>query len=252
MYGNTTLTAISPVCSTGNCTFPPYATLGVCAKSVNLTDQITQVCGSGDYDTCNYTLPGGALMIKDATEMRNVGMFHTSEFGTYDLRGNLLTRPINSTAFADEKPFVLIDFYTIWNPSNANNSRLMHASETILRVCVQVFNTTVSKGEANTSVTQWYTNFTNVAADPQLPESGLWATLPDGQKFRFGAAPYYMLVNSLRKQLNGTFGTSVTGGGGNYPTSGMQGIVTSIYNPPYDRAAIDLVATNLAMSMTNQ
>jgi len=125
-------------------------------------------------------------MIKDATGIRNVGIFPTSKY----------TKPINSIAFADESPFALIDFYTIWNPFNKTSSRLMHASETILRVCVQVFNTTVIKGEANTSVTQWYTNFTNVATDPRLPGSGLWATLPDGQKFRFGAAPYGTLGTS--------------------------------------------------------
>ena len=55
--------AINPVrasCNTGNCTFPPYATLSVCNKCVNVTHKMRQICdGTGTAQSCYYTLPNG-------------------------------------------------------------------------------------------------------------------------------------------------------------------------------------------------
>jgi hypothetical protein len=211
---------------------------------VNLTDQITKTCVKGPYSSeCTFALPGGAVLIQGYTEARNVGIFPVIKY----------FNKLISVAFANEPDGILIDFYTILNPFHNSDTHVMQASETILQLCVQTINTTVSEGTATSLSTQWYTNFTNMLSyAPSDPRSGQWAMLPDGQKFRMGASASGTLSASLRLLMNGTFARSVTGGGGHYQGSGMQGIVSNIYNPPYDLDAVNLMASNLAMSLTNQ
>lgn len=49
--------AISPECSTGNCTWPNFSSLGVCSTCVDSTADIISNCSS-NATSCNYTMPG--------------------------------------------------------------------------------------------------------------------------------------------------------------------------------------------------
>jgi hypothetical protein len=53
----------SPVefsCTTANCTWPPFYTLGICSSCANVTDQTNTTCTPGKrVRSCNYTLPSG-------------------------------------------------------------------------------------------------------------------------------------------------------------------------------------------------
>lgn len=52
--------AITPTCSTGNCTFPEYRTLGICSRCSDISATIQRSYWKSPYETtCNLTLPSG-------------------------------------------------------------------------------------------------------------------------------------------------------------------------------------------------
>ncbi|KAL0465208.1 hypothetical protein QR685DRAFT_508311 [Neurospora intermedia] len=55
-------------CSTGNCTFPPIETLGVCHKCVDMSEYMTRYCPPGvpNQDNCGWQLPSGAAKLNSS------------------------------------------------------------------------------------------------------------------------------------------------------------------------------------------
>ncbi|KAI0540408.1 hypothetical protein GGR58DRAFT_461216 [Xylaria digitata] len=61
--------ALAFECQSGNCTWHPYDTLGVCAQCVDLSPFIQEFCASGeDAGDCGWQVPQGAKL-KDYTEV---------------------------------------------------------------------------------------------------------------------------------------------------------------------------------------
>jgi hypothetical protein len=80
---STTATAISPTCSTGNCTFEQYSSLFVCSRCVNVTSLIQSTCTSGNSSPsspyCVYTLPNGLNATGDTIFKTSTGALSTME-----------------------------------------------------------------------------------------------------------------------------------------------------------------------------
>lgn len=49
LSGNNTVAPLEPICSTGTCDWSSYDTLAICAKTVDLSAQITKICQTIEY-----------------------------------------------------------------------------------------------------------------------------------------------------------------------------------------------------------
>lgn len=190
---------------------------------------------SGNRGRANYTLPGGASLFVTADTSNNVAVHSFIPDATTG---------VSSIAFANESAGVLADFITIFAAAEYVG---FQASETVLRLCVQTYSTEVINGIANTNVTAWNTNF-DLPSDIQ----DIGATGPDGVNYTLSSLSNEVLVPTLTSLLNGTYAIVQPDGGGGSLSLAMQAIASNIYNPPYDIAGINILAGNIATSMTNQ
>lgn len=70
-------------CSTGNCTFPPIETLGVCHKCVDMSEYMTRYCPDGvdNTDECGWQVPSGAKLNSSAEVFGMTSLFPGSSTG---------------------------------------------------------------------------------------------------------------------------------------------------------------------------
>ncbi|KAJ9613503.1 hypothetical protein H2200_003445 [Cladophialophora chaetospira] len=62
---NDTIPSLVPTCSTGNCTWPTYLTLGLCARVADVTNLLEYRCNdTSTIKECNYTLPNGLSLME--------------------------------------------------------------------------------------------------------------------------------------------------------------------------------------------
>jgi hypothetical protein len=125
---STTATAISPTCSTGNCTFEQYSSLFVCSRCVNVTSLIKTTCTSGNPSPsspyCLYTLPNGLNATGDHSLLQtSTGALSTTEF---DNAG-----PVISNFSA-----ILI----------SDNDPVVSALDCILYFCAKIYHSSVVRG----------------------------------------------------------------------------------------------------------
>ncbi|KAE9378301.1 hypothetical protein N431DRAFT_500971 [Stipitochalara longipes BDJ] len=142
MTSTPSLSDVTPLCSTGNCTFDLYHSLGIYAYPiVNLTSQISvtpitddadcSVWGTGSGNRCQYALPNGMML------------------HGLDAYMNISTTPsIPSLTYSND---TILDFFVVYY-SNASNSD--QAMEGALRFCGQTYNTSVAIGQTKTVSTQ--------------------------------------------------------------------------------------------------
>jgi hypothetical protein len=58
-----TVHPLAPLCSTGNCTFPTFKSLGFCSECCDVTAETIRTCDTtGNVLTCNYTLPSNIMV----------------------------------------------------------------------------------------------------------------------------------------------------------------------------------------------
>jgi hypothetical protein len=134
---------VTPLCSTGNCTFELYNSLAIYAYPVaNLTSQLTvtpisdnadcSVWGTGSGNMCQYALPNGMML-------------HVSD--AY-LNISKTTTTVPSLTYSND---TIVDFFVVYY-SDASNS--VQAAEGALRFCGQTYNTSVTVGTTRTISTQ--------------------------------------------------------------------------------------------------
>ncbi|PMD44555.1 hypothetical protein L207DRAFT_630876 [Hyaloscypha variabilis F] len=137
------LSDVTPLCSTGNCTFDLYNSLAICAYPVaNLTSQLTataisdnadcSVWGTGSGNMCQYALPNG-MMLHGSDAYMNI---------------STTTTTVPSLTYSND---AILDFFVVYY-SNASNS--VQAVEGALRFCGQTYNTSVTVGTTRTVSTQ--------------------------------------------------------------------------------------------------
>ncbi|KAN0108652.1 Protein of unknown function (DUF3176) domain containing protein [Hyaloscypha variabilis] len=137
------LSDVTPLCSTGNCTFDLYNSLAICAYPVaNLTSQLTatpisdnadcSVWGTGSGNMCQYALPNG-MMLHGLDAYMNI---------------STTTTTVPSLTYSND---TILDFFVVYY-SNVSNS--VQAVEGALRFCGQTYNTSVTVGTTRTVSTQ--------------------------------------------------------------------------------------------------
>lgn len=174
--GNFNLSTITPTCSTGNCSWTGYSSLGVCASvsdlsssiiynACNLTafEEIFDVAGfpNPGFPCFNYTLPRQGLTEINHITSQTVGLgFQKSNItltnAFSDISLSQLPMKIMSIDPSFDPSSTLRTHYLMYQPgfSSSINSSLPDpvAYGLDLNLCIQTLNTTVSKGKTNTTI----------------------------------------------------------------------------------------------------
>jgi hypothetical protein len=233
---STTATAISPTCSTGNCTFEQYSSLFVCSRCVNVTSLIKSTCTSGSLSTsspyCVYALPNGLNATGDHSLLQtSTGALSTTEF---DNAGPVISN-FSSIIFSDNDPVV-------------------SALDCILYFCAKIYHSSVVRGAFH-ETTEATVHADSVQNDDSgLGGSNLTVTVPPSllssakrETFVVQEATADALTIYLQQLLAGEahtqdyvlFGSPVVG----YSTDVIQAL--------YTNNDINQTMTNLATAMGN-
>jgi hypothetical protein len=227
-----TATAISPTCSTGNCTFEQYSSLFVCSRCVNVTSLIQSTCTGGNSSlsspSCVYTLPNGLNATEGYTLLRtSIGALSTTEL--------------------DNAGPVISNFSSIL--SNFDNDPALSALDCILYFCAKTYHSSVIRGTFRET-----TEATVHADSVQSGDSNLTVTIPPSllssvkpesfaiQGVTADALTYYLqplLAGEAHIQDYVEFGAPLTG----YSTDVIQAL--------YTNNDINRTMTNLATTMGN-
>lgn len=140
---NVTLSDVSASCQSGNCTWPLYSSLAICASTADVSASLKSSCSTLDPKQCNYSLPsGGSLAGKD--DFMSISTTDNTTF--------------TSLAFADTKP--MIDFFTFLISNKTSDPILL---ESALHLCVQSYNTSVTNGKTETRELNVWTHLNGLA-----------------------------------------------------------------------------------------
>ncbi|KAI1611899.1 hypothetical protein EDD36DRAFT_488827 [Exophiala viscosa] len=138
---------ITPTCSTGNCTFPEYRTLGVCGGCVNATNKIEYGCtndsvnGFATSEDCSWQLPSG---LNISTKRADVMVMDTISFSSAD------ADPSETLVTAEMLFYTQSSGYNISNDSDHETSAPytnMMALRCPLWPCVRTYRVRVDQGE---------------------------------------------------------------------------------------------------------
>ncbi|RSL56195.1 hypothetical protein CEP54_008930 [Fusarium duplospermum] len=190
---NTSIPPLQAFCSTGNCTFEPYHTLGVCMKLANITSHL-RVESFKDIESANVTVPypehfdkglrpvGSKIWKASLPDDSYLVHFDMAPLYTYMLNGNdtfgfrhdmnllrtriasfglIFTSLVYNNRSLTPDDFVLEDrMYE--NPADG----FWHeAWEVLFHLCVQTYETNVQAGVNNTHMVSW-------TSPPLAPEDG--------------------------------------------------------------------------------
>ena len=151
---NVTIKDTLPTCTTGNCTFPDYQSLALCASSADVTPHLQNLTTKGEIRWC---LPGGFCASSNSTNHVTANITSAVTQANKDadkVAGK--PSPLNyiSLAFADHVTPVG-DFYIIYKnwtsrTSGPSADGPWAAVEFVLDWCVPTFSTNVINGTAAT------------------------------------------------------------------------------------------------------
>lgn len=180
---------VTPVCPTGNCTFPLFDTLAFCSKCSNFTANTTlskHTTGNGGcgnmldmyVQNYTYTLPGSTDVTITACYS---GSANTDLAQGIAMRSSVdVPRDMSSSTLGISNPIVslaLLQFPAVeaeHYKGNYNN-QTPQAWECALYYCLHTYNTTVINNQAKTQLVSTWHNETGTP----IPTSNIEAT-PDG------------------------------------------------------------------------
>ena len=212
--GNTRTTSslLIPECSTGNYSFPPYASLAVCSKCTNMTSRLSQ-------------------QPETPLDFKHDFTFHLlTEAGTDVIlpqNYTWITQPhsfINMTSVKGPLPFdrhgvispseaiILSDTSTITTNISAA-SQVYRAFQCSLYLCMRVYDGSVQNGKLFETVssvvsTGWNPEISGTGMNTEFAGASLGSTLPDGRPARVSVD--YLTFESLAIYL----GSGVDGSAG--------------------------------------
>ena len=158
---NQTLPGVDPICSSGDCDWPVYGSLGICTEIVNMSASTNSSLLSSLLD----------VFLTDFRNSQYATVFAQAGSGPYYLAG-FVPIPFPSTEFKEAPPQTVISqafvgYYN--NPINITNDADLAKLQFIgvsLYFCTQSFSTTVKGGIHNTSMLA-YTNDILSSSDSQ-------------------------------------------------------------------------------------
>ena len=193
-------------CSTANCTFEPYSSIGLCSSLEDCTSKIIRECTSEvrNFPTCSFSIP----------ELESYPTLRTDNFsgkglwiGASALNSPIINdtsyvksgkvKPVSGNAEAgtdigDKYPIVntLSEFYVLYSSSPnqtvyENVNVTANALKGSLRLCIYTFHTDVLKGQTNTNAIKVHDNLS--WQDEHIPggwpphpgKNRLFTTIPD-------------------------------------------------------------------------
>lgn len=169
--GNFNLSTVAPICSTSNCSWTDYSSLGICTTVSDISSAIIsnpcdltsfenlfKVAGvtNTGYPCFNYTLPVqvvGSVIHNNTGSSVNATLSNTFSAPT----PKSLTMQIMSFMPATNNISSVGTFYLMYQPgfsSQINNSALPDpvAYELNLNFCIQTYNTIISNGATDTTL----------------------------------------------------------------------------------------------------
>jgi hypothetical protein len=191
-HARTTSSILTPECSSGDCSFPPYASLGICSECRNVTSRMRQEPELSDdlsfYDDSTFHLltdAGTDLVLVQNNSQHNgttqqvIGLINMTSIVGQPFRNLPITTSIKSNEVMG-----LSDTSIITTPG-FDFSQVFRAFQCSLYLCMKVYDGNVTGGKlletistvVSTGWTSTYTEFDWVAAS-------LNSTLRDGRQAR--------------------------------------------------------------------
>jgi hypothetical protein len=183
---NETVLDISPICPTGNCTFPPYLSLAVCTSFANITPSLYSMNTSSSVQhyisNTSYLTPNGLFNISSAALLDSspTGLNFSTSIAFQNV----------SLPLADIAVLYLSNYDT-------KGGKMYAAAEFVLEWCVQNFTTTVVDGKATTQRLNSFRNFTN----PTNPNLVLFGS--KGEEFSVFLPTHHATSRYLSQNFNG-------------------------------------------------
>ena len=217
-----TLSDVSASCNSGNCTWPMYSSLAICASTADVTTSLRTSCSTLDSTQCNYSLPSGGSL---AGENDFMSISTTDNIG------------FTSTAFANTNP--VIDFFTFLISNKTSQPLLL---ESTLHLCAQSYNTSIINGKTETKeLASWTTLNTTQDYVVEVPH--------DLAKYMMGHYSFNTMNAFLGSILQGRY--QINGDIPTYGSDAIEILVDTLLVEPYDEAAMANFLNGLATSMTN-
>lgn len=197
-----TLSDVSPLCQTGNCTWAPYTSLGVCASVADVTSHLTTTYDSSAAQWTS-SLPGGQYIeVKSDTGSDSnheivMNMTSTNFTPLTSINGtDTITLASDPLSFPRSIAFVglqnpLAHAAIIYSVSGLQNISVesktgLRAFEVMLQWCVQTYDTAVTSGATLTNLTgqpYQYSNFSWQLPDDDHVPNATWNGLIQKKNF---------------------------------------------------------------------
>ena len=250
------LSDVAGICSTGNCTFPTYSTLGVCSQVEDVSSTIVRNCHhepTGPSTKCFYSV--NDLVKSPPWRKDNL---------TIEVPGNTLWVGASDVMAGDSypDPNSLGEFYVIYLPNTTNldqfdvekdHTRELVALKGSLNLCILSYQTNVTNGITSTVEKNRLTDLT--WQDVQKPPNNHTETPAISMTLR---GIEYWMTQSTGYAFKQYFAYEVFHGQGALGTGGDDGstdmaatLSTILINQKNGQDALSKMLDNLAVSMTN-
>jgi hypothetical protein len=153
---NVTIDNVSPTCTTGNCTFPDYKSLAVCAMSADVTSHLMD---NSTKQVMRHCLPGGFCASNKVPNPDDDPILRATVTSAVTQADKWATKngqafKYTSLSFADHSS-PIGDFYIIYEnvtkDASGKQDNRWAAIELALHWCAPAFSTKVTNGTATTS-----------------------------------------------------------------------------------------------------
>jgi hypothetical protein len=253
-------------CPSGNCTWPPFQTLGVCSSCTNLTDQIKEVFIAPEFfngaGPANFYLPNGSnlttqeTLSSDGMTYMNVSTTARMYSQTYRTVDDFTFNNM-SIAYAD-RGSLIIDLLALRLRGLSNSGEnITVAHECMLQYCVKTISAVQRTGELVETEHDSWTNNSEAARKFYLgylqTDPTAWIPLyflqPPGQErvFRVGHAAQVQMTSWLSSQFSGTASRQPPNAGKFFGSDQIQGIDAAF---DQDETGLEQVMANVANAMT--
>ncbi|KAK2782024.1 hypothetical protein FQN52_006025 [Onygenales sp. PD_12] len=256
IYQNRINDTVLPRCSSGNCTFPKYQSLGVCSRCADLTDKII---ANDDCDSiksaknCSYTLP------TSDTEFH----LNPAQRGVFNATSALQPLTLDTKGLP-----IIQNFTAIAGPPDDANKEIKQrtASECMLYFCIITYEGNVHDGEFHERIVSTSAS-SNISSNPSSGEDILitpeeciahpvieslppshnnnTTTSQNNCKYTLNAATMRAVRNTLHPLLTGN-GTAIK----SYRTVWSSNIMEALYGRAGTHTDITNAFASLASALT--
>lgn len=151
LFNTTSNNTIVPSCPTGNCTWEPYSSLGVCSACTDVTSSLSQQLNPEGYDgeSVIWTMLNGL----------------TADSGLYQMLANA---SYDTIEYGNLQDYVLADLSSMyWNSQAMDNPEEPTAFECILYFCVHTYQADVFRGKFHETLLSSFPNASTPTRDAQ-------------------------------------------------------------------------------------